>query len=293
MNDAPNLFSTVRWPRLLVAICAAGMLALTVHVVAVQWLHVPNPTFHSLPAEALNTVVMVCAAAWLYGCIRLQQSGRSAVLHVIVLFAALACLNATVRNAFMTGYCSTTTPLRWLFGAMSSIRPLIYLAIATASIAGVCRFRPGGPRLAAAVVAGLLLALVVSPGLALSEQAIYAQLAHLLPSAGWCKLPYGADVMIPAYLTTFEPALGCFLCIAIVWQQLPTRPLMRIGSFVVLVLALKKQLLAPFLYALLTSGSAVDALASMGQLVLSTALLALLTVWGWRWAQRTRLPRHP
>lgn len=292
MNDAPNLFSTVRWPRLLVAICAAGMLALTVHVLAVQWLHVPNPTFQSLPAEALNTVVMVCAAAWLYGCIRLQQSGRSAALHVVVLFAVLSCLNATLRNAFMTGYCSTTAPLRWFFGALSSIRPLLFVAIATASIAGVCRFRQGGPRLAAAVVAGLLLALVVSPGLALSEQAIYAQLAHLLPSAGWCKLPYGADVMVPAYLTTIEPALGCFLCIAIVWPQLPTRPLMRAASFVVLVLALKKQLLAAFLYALLSPGPAVDALVSMGQLVLSTALLALLTVWGWRWVQRTSLSQH-
>lgn len=292
MNDAPHLFSTVRWPRLLVALCAAGMLALTVHVAAVQWLHVPNPTFHSLPAEALNTVAMVCAAVWLYGCIRLQPRGRSAALQALVLFAVLACLNATVRNAFMTGYCSTTAPLRWLFGAVSSVRPLIYLAIATASIAGVCRFRQGAPRIAAAVVAGLLLALVVSPGLALSEQAIYAQLSHLLPSAGWCKLPYGADVMIPAYLTTIEPALGGFLCIAIVWPQLPARPLARIASFVALVLALKKQLLAPFLYAVLTPGPALDGLVSMGQLSLSTAVLGLLTVWGWRWAQRAPSSRH-
>jgi hypothetical protein len=292
MNDAPNLVSMVRWPRLLVAVCAAGMLALTVHVTLVQWLHVSNPSFHSVPAEVLNTLAMVYAAAWLYDCIRSQYGGRSAALHVIVLFAVLACLNGTVRNAFMTGYCSTTTPLRWLFGALSSIRPLAYSAIAAASIAWVCRFRQGGRRLAAGAAAGLGLALVVAPVLALSEQAMYAQLAHLLPSAGWCKLPYGIEIMVPAYLTAIEPALGSFACIAIVWPHLPLRPVVRTASFVVLVLALKKQLLASFLYALLAPGSAVDALVSMGQLSLSAALLGLLTVWGWRWAQRTPVLPH-
>ena len=286
MTHAPNWCATVRWPRLLVAICAAGMLALTVHVTAVQWLHIANPVFNSLPADAVNTLVMVLAGAWLYDCLRPQLSGRSPAWRVIVLFAVLACLNATVRNAFMTGYCSTTTPLRWLFGALSSIRPLAYFAIAAASIAGLCRFRPGAPRLAAGAVVAIVLALVVAPGLALGEQAIYAQLANLLPSAGWCKLPYGMDVMVPAYLTAVEPALGSFACIAIVWSRLPARPFLRTASFVVLVLALKKHLLALFLYAAVTEGSVLDALLSMGQLSLSVAVLGLLTVWGWRWAQR-------
>jgi hypothetical protein len=268
------------------------MLALTVHVTVVQWLHVENPAFHSLLADAVNTLVMVYAAVWFYDCLRAQPSGRSPLWSAIVLFAVLACLNATLRNAFMTGYCSTTTPLRWFFGALSCLRPFAYFAIAAAAIAGVCRFRQGAPRLAAGAAAGLLLALVVAPGLALGEQAIHVQLADLLPRAGWCKLPYGMEIMIPAYVTAVEPALASFACIALVWSRLPARPLLRTVSFVLLILALKKQLLASFLYAALTQGSIVDALVSMGQLSLSAAVLGLLTVWGWRWAQRTPNVAH-
>ncbi|MDG0026293.1 hypothetical protein [Trinickia sp. Y13] len=292
MNEATTIFAGVRWPRLTIGACLTGGLALTIHVVMVQWLKVSNPDFHSPLPEVLNATVMVYAAMWLDRCLRAQYAGRSPALRIFVLFALLACLNATVRNAFMTGYCSTTTPLRWLFGPLSSVSPIVYFAVAAALTAGVCQFRQNGVRLAAGAGVALLLVAVVSPGLSLMEQAAYVQLSALLPSVGWCKLPYGMDVMIPAYLTSVEPALASFACIALVWRYLPERPLLRTVSFVVLILALKKQLLASLLYPFFAPGSALTALASMGQLSLAAAALGLLTVGFWRWVRPVPLKRE-
>jgi len=286
MNDATTIFAGVRWPRLMIGICLTGGLALTIHVVMVQWLKVSNPDFHSPLPEVLNVVVMVYAAMWLDRCLRAQYAGRSPALRIFVLFVLLACLNGTVRNAFMSGYCSTMTPLRWLFGALSSVRPIAYFAVAAALTAGVGQFRQSEARLAAGVGLALLLVGIVSPGLSIMEQAAYQPLSDLLPSIGWCRLPYGMDVMIPAYLTSVEPALASFACIALVWRYLPERPLFRTVSFVMLILALKKQLLASLLYPFFAPGSALTALASMGQLSLAAAALGLLTVVFWRWAQR-------
>lgn len=291
MNDATTVFAGVRWSRLMIGVCLTGGLALSIHVVMVQWLKVSNPDFHSPLPELLNAMVMVYAAMWLDRCLRAQYAGRSAALRIFVLFVLLACLNATVRNAFMTGYCSTTTPLRWIFGALSSVRPIVYFAVAAALTAGVGQFRREGVRLAAGAGLALLLVAAVSPGLSLMEHAAYGRLSHLLPSVGWCKLPYGMDVMIPAYLTSVEPALASFACIALVWRYLPERALLRTVSFVVLILALKKQLLASLLYPLFAPGSTLTALASMGQLSLAAAALGLSTVGFWRWAQRAPLQR--
>lgn len=286
MNDAPTMFAAVRWPRLAVGVCLTGALALSIHIAMVQWLNITNPTFDSVFPELLNAAVMTCAAIWLYGCLQAQPGIRSGAMRIFLLFALLACLNGTVRNAFMTGYCSTTTPLRWFFGALSAVRPAAYFAAAAALTAGACQFRPYWARLAAGVAVALMLVFVVSPGVSMMERAIYAQLSDLLPSAGWCKQPYGVDIMMAAYATTIEPALASFACIALVWRHLPGRPLARTALFVVLILALKKQLLSSFLYPFFTAGPVLMALASMGQLTLAAGALGLLTALFWRWAQR-------
>lgn len=286
MSDAPTMFTAVRWPRLAVGVCLTGALALSIHIALVQWLNITNPTFDSPFPEVLNAAVMTCAAMWLYGCLKAQPCIRSGAMRIFVLFVLLACLNGTIRNAFMTGYCSTTTVLRWFFGALSALRPAVWFAAAAVLTAGACQFRAYWARVAAGAAVALMLVFVVSPGVSMMERTLYAHLSDLMPSAGWCKLPYGVDIMIAAYATTIEPALASFACIALVWRHLPGRPFAQTALFVVLILALKKQLLSSFLYPLFSAGPVLKALASMGQLTLAAGGLGLLTALFWHWAQR-------
>lgn len=290
MSEAPTLFATVRWPRLAVGVCVTGALALSIHIAMVQWLGITNPKFDSVFPEVLNAVVMTYAAMWLYGCLQAQPCMRSGALRVFLLFALLACLNGMLRNAFMTGYCSTTTPLRWFLGALSAMPPAVCFAAAAALTAGAGLVRPQWARLAAGAAVGLALVFVVSPGVSMMERAAYTYLADLIPSAGWCKLPYGFDVTIAAYATTIELSLASFACIALVWRHLPGRSIAQTAWFIVLILALKKQLLASLLYPFFASGPVLVALASMGQLTLAAGALGLLTAGFWRWAQRQLAP---
>ena len=115
---------------------------------------------------------------------------------------------------------------------------------------------------------------------------IMQSIAGLAPQSEWCTLPYGLNVLLPAYLTFIEPVLGCLAAVALVWNRLSTSPPLRFVQFTVLVLAIKNQLLTPFVYAAVAKIPAIDALASEGQFALEAAVLALLTAATWHWSTK-------
>jgi len=104
------MFAGVRWGRLVLGVSLTAVLALSVHAVMLQWLHVPYPdasVFDSALPDWLNDAVMLCAAVWLYRCLRARATAQPVALRFFVLFGLLFCLNETLRGAWMTGYCVT------------------------------------------------------------------------------------------------------------------------------------------------------------------------------------------
>ncbi|MGG1946408.1 hypothetical protein AB1286_16555 [Trinickia sp. NRRL B-1857] len=271
----------------MLSMAVTGVLALSVHVVMLQVLHVPYPgaALRTKLPEILNGAVMIWAATWVYDVLRTRWTGRSALFCFATLFVLLAGLNETLRAAFMSGYCSTQAPVRWLIGLLASLRPLGAYAVAAAFAAGLARFRSKQARLCGSAVAAVLSAYLIAPVLGAADAVIRTYAEQWMPAGGWCVLPYGPDVLIPAYLTFIEPVLLCFVCAALVWDRLPAGALWRTAGFVLLILALKRHVLASFLYAIYAPGPALTALASAGQFSLEAAALGWLTAVSWRWAR--------
>ncbi|WP_162878172.1 hypothetical protein [Trinickia diaoshuihuensis] len=280
-------FTGVRWGRLTLGVVATGVLSLSVHVVMLQVLHVPYPgaVLRTKLPDVLNGALMIWAAIWVYDVLRTQWDGRSAWLCLATLFALLAGLNETLRAAFMSGYCSTHTPVRWLIGLLASLRPFTAYAVAAGFAAGIAQFRSKTVRIGGTAAAALVSAYFIGPALVAADAAIRAQAARWMPDGGWCTLPYGIDVLVPAYLTFIEPVFLCFACAILVWNRLPGGAPGRTAAFVLLILALKRHVLASLLYAIYAPGPAMTALASVGQFSLEAAALAGLTAVSWRWAR--------
>lgn len=284
-----GIFAGVRWGRLTLGVCLTAVLALSVHVAMLQLLQVPYPhaSFHSALPDWLNSAVMLGAAVWLYGSVAEQWRTRPAAFRLFILFALLFCLNEGLRAAVMNGYCSARSWFgRGWFGLLAGVRDAAYFFIAAGLAASIGCFRRTGWRLAGVILSAAVLVFVVSPSLAAMEAAIRAGTAHGIPVDGWCELPYGMDVVLPAYLTFVEPVLASLVCVALVWRRLPGAALSQAASFALLVLALKKQLLMSFLYAAFTPGPILTALASMGQFSLEAAALGFLTASSWRYARK-------
>lgn len=287
MKTVARVFEGVRWGRLVCGVLLTTVLGLSVHAVMLQVLHVPYPSavLESKLPEVLNGAIMMWAAIWLYDGLRARQTDCAAWVRVVILFVLLAGLNGTLRGALMNGYCSTREPVRWLIALLLTSHYLIYFAVIAGFAGAMSRFQSNTVRLAGVAAGALLAAFVLTPGLMALDAAISARVAHWVIAGGWCRLPYGMDVLLPAYASFLEPVLACLVCLALIWRCLPVHPLGRVAAFVVLVLALKRQLLMPFLYAAFAPGPAVTALASMGQFSLEAAALAGLTVLSWWWAR--------
>jgi hypothetical protein len=290
---APNMFAGVRWGRLVLGVSLTAVLALSVHAVMLQWLHVPYPdasVFDSALPDWLNDAVMLCAAVWLYRCLRARATAQPVALRFFVLFGLLFCLNETLRGAWMNGYCVTRSwSERGGVGLISCVHGVVNFVLVAGFAAGIGRLRHKGWQCAAVIVATSLLAFLVSPSLTAMDAVIRDEVSRWVSLDLWCKLPYGMEVLIPAYLTFLEPVFASFVCFALVRRHLPGGLFSQAASFALLLLALKRQLLTSFLYAAFAPGPVLTALASMGQFSLEAAALGLLTALSWRYA-RADLP---
>ncbi|KVA60533.1 hypothetical protein WI61_24935 [Burkholderia cepacia] len=286
MNIKAHIFSDLSWRRLIIGLCITGVLSLSVHAVMLQWLHVPYPAapMESWLPEFINNVTMVWAANWLYGCLRAQCPSRSSVYRVFVLFLLLTGLNETLRSWFMNGYCSTGQKTQWLYQTLGSLQHVAYYALVATLVATMSGHSKAGWKLAIALALGGLLTFAVTPGLNAASAAVLYHFQDWAPTGGWCQLPYGPVVLIPAYLTFIEPLAACLCCVAFAWRQLGARRFMRACQFALLILALKKQLFMSFLYAIYAPMPAWTALLSMGQFTLEAAALGLCMALSWRYA---------
>ncbi len=95
MKNSPRLFHAIRWNRLIIGFFVTAVLALSVHAVMLQVLHVPYP---SAPITArvphvINEIVMLWAALWLARCLGEDSRGTSPVVRIGILLLLLCSLN--------------------------------------------------------------------------------------------------------------------------------------------------------------------------------------------------------
>lgn len=289
-----GLFSGVSRIRMVFGFVATCILALSVHAIMLDVFQVPYPAEQvtaRLP-DALNHIVFAWGAMWLYGSLHSRLSRRPWVCRIAVLTLLLCALNETLRGWLMNAYCADTSVSALIYFAAQELPKVVAIAVtATGAVIAGRRLSPGWRQGAGAVVLGLFLSFAVGPLLSWLQPFLSAAVAGLTPHGGWCRQPYGINVLIPAYLTFAEPALACLFCMALVSKRLPAQGPLRPLAFVLLILALKIQLLTSFLYAIYASLPAKTAFASMGQFSLEAAVLGLLTALTWDYA--TRAPRQP
>lgn len=219
---------------------------------------------------------------------RLRFPSWSVSCLILVLFALLSGLNETLRGGFMNAYCSTPRLTGWIFPTISSIRNGAYYAVIALLAAVVNQFWSISLKFTVATLSAVLLSFIIVPGLGRATAGVMNYFVHLAPSGGWCKLPYRVYVLLPAWLTFIEPVLACLFCVAFAWMHIAELRTTKNFLFMVMVLALKKQLLMAFFYASFAPVPFWTGLLSMGQFTLEAALLGLLTACSWFYAKNNR-----
>ena len=278
-------FDSIRWPLLCLGIFLTAICALSTHVVMLQVLGTPFPDLAVLTspyrfairvAQTLGLLVF-----WQYAS---RDAHRSFFVQWGLLFLIFTMLPENLfRAPFMAGYCTHA----WAFAFVSNMPRLVGMAIVCALVVAASPYlRRAWQQLVAATILAALAMFALSPLINMAFAPLMKAIASLAPQSEWCTLPYGPNVLIPAYLSFAEPTLACAAAALLVWNKLSASLGMRFVAFSVLILAIKNQLLTPFIYAGLAKGSFLLGLASEGQFALEALTLAVLTGLTVEWSIR-------
>jgi hypothetical protein len=271
----------IRWEVLTAGLVCTVMVGLGVHVVLQQVLHVPYPSNYPRHVwlEHVDQAMIVLGLLLLLSWSADTLEKLSFIARWLVLFVLYAMLRETLRGALMEGVVTTA----YVFPLLSMVPKLLgFLVLTLLSVA----VQPMLARMWQKVVAaGVIYAAVTFAVQPLINHLLEALLAHFsyLQHDEVYPAPYGAHVLIPAYLTFVEPAIACVACAALVGSGLAKRPSRPWVQFILLVLLLRRSLFPPFIYALYQPQHRTLAFISAGQFSLETIALALLAVLTWRY----------
>jgi hypothetical protein len=278
-----------RWLRLIAGTIATVLGGLGVHVFLQQTLQVPFPAGYPAHAfieqldQATTVFGLLVLLAW--AAAPLRRLGT--VARWLALFVIYAMLRESFRGAWMEGVVTTAYAYPFLTAIPRVIGFLILTLLCVIA-------EPRLPRLwHKALAAGVIYAasaLLIQPAIAALLAAPLAHVAYLQHDEVY-GMPYGAHVLLPAYITYLEPAIACIVCAALVWTHLDERPATAYLRFVMLVLVLRRSLFPPFIYALYEPRHPFTAFASAGQFSLETIALATLSALTWRYTGFRRTPR--
>lgn len=282
-----SMARSLQWTKLIAVMIVTLVCALSVHAFMLDWLNIPFPD-SPIDAKVSRYVSKTIGFLALIMFLKMTVDGEDAQFfrRLAIAFLVYGSLNEfLVRGPFMQGYCSNA----WLYAFAQNLPYLVPRLLAAALVALVT------PRLdrvwkcvlaAAAITAIFQFEFIHWSASALKGSSDF--LSAYAPTNEWCTHPYGLKVLIPAYLTFIEPVLGCTAAIILCWDRLPGSDGQRVAAFTLLIVALKNQLLEPFIYMFHAKPPALLALASEGQFALEAVALGVLTGMGWIWMGRTR-----
>lgn len=279
------------WWRLLVGMSITLILSLSVHAVMLQVIHVPVPPQDVkswIPFRLVTDMAVAGGLIILYKLVAGSRHHKKKPYIALITFLTVCGLNETLRGWAMDAYCSEPfASSAFLLSLMTIASSLYYgLALLVVAIASP-RIRTLTHYVLVSVATGVILTFL-APLLIGKIQSFFSSVFEsMAPHHGWCVLPYGANVLIPAYLSFIEPVIAAVFCAAITWQFLKGGIVIKLAQFTLLILALKQQLFASFLYAIYAKTGFWLALASMGQFTLEAAVLGMLAALTWVWSKKT------
>ncbi len=286
-----TMLEGIRWWRFSIGVVFTAICALSVHAVMLQVLGAPFPDlsvvttpyrFVIRATQTLGLIVFWQAAS--------QTYDRSFFKKWGLLFLVTAMLTESLfRGPFMDGYCTDA----WVFIFVSNVPKLLNLAITCAIVAAAApRLRLAWQTTLAAVIIAALVMFAFIPLISMAFAPVMKSIANLAPQSEWCKLPYGPNVLVPAYLSFVEPTLASMAAAILIWNRLSAFRAMRFLQFSLIILAINNQLVTPFFYAALAKSTLLVGLTSDGQFALEALTLAVLTGVTMEWSLR-RSERQP
>lgn len=269
--------------KLGIGIVLSTILSLSVHFVMLQGMNVPFPDLVMIPILCKFIIrvfsILGLILFWELADKKVNGSFTKKCTLLFVIYTMLT--EALFRTPFMDGYC--TNAIGFMF--IGNVPTLLAICVTCGLVVFlVPRLNSFLIKFLAAVILAAFYIYFSRPSIGVAWKPVMSAIADLTPTEGWCKLPYGPEVLIPAYISFVEPVLACLTMAVLIWDQLPQAKWIRSLLFLLLVLAIKYELLAPVFYALFSPGSFLKNLESDGQFMLETIVLAITTGFMFEWS---------
>lgn len=188
-------------PVLIAAIAAIVVLSLSIHVVMLQLLWVPYPDTGELGRWArLIPMTQALGIVWLAAAVVPTLERYHPMLRWLIVAALFAGMNGIVRNALMQG---VTTTAYVLPAATLLFQAIVDLALAGLAVIIVSAMSGTIGRVLGGVLLAVAWLFVILPAVGkLLAPLMRGAAAHAHPEV--FGVPYGANVLIPSYLSFAE-----------------------------------------------------------------------------------------
>ena len=272
-----NQVECISWPILTAGAIVTLVLSLSVHAVMLQGLHVPYP--YNFPRTGLarfpDGILSVLGAIYLSAHLPQNIRKRSFGVRCALLFLLLAIIHEDFFRAPFMEFINLSNFTLYPF--IDNIPKLIpYAIIAIGVESWIRRKRSLWGDLVAAALLAAIACLLIRP----FANYVFAGVIHFTEAREGSQrygLPYDWHILLPAYLTFFEPVIAALLIGRAIRPTLPLKPITRFGITAALILALKGPVFAPFLNIFYANTSASTAVLSYAQFTFETMALGLLT----------------
>jgi hypothetical protein len=274
MNKLPECIS---WPILAVGAIVTMVLPLSVHAVMLQGLHVPYPyNFpHTGWARLPDAILSALGAIYLSAHLRQSTRKHSIGFRCALLFLLLASIHEDLfRGPFMEFINRSNFTLYPFIDNIPKLIPWAVVAL------GVELWISHERSLRANLIAAALLAIVVAPLVKPFANYAFAGVMHFTEAREGQQrygLPYDWHILLPAYLTFFEPVLAALVIARAIRNDLPPESLTRFGITAALILALKGPVFAPLINIHYANTSPLTSVLSYAQFTFETMALGILT----------------
>ncbi|GBQ96627.1 hypothetical protein AA23498_2688 [Acetobacter nitrogenifigens DSM 23921 = NBRC 105050] len=277
-----DVMPATKWKTLLPGVVISGACALSIHVVMLQVLGVSFPDTRSTPVwtHMLIEISAITATCAFYGLARPVLGKGGLILSTVALFALTAMEHETVRGIIMNGVVTTA----WLYPILQALPGLFLLFTSAALVVFSGELAQGRwvwPVAGAAI--GFFVHFAVAPLVESVSSPLLSSLSYLGHKDVY-SIPYGWNVLVPAYVSYLEPAVATVIMAALVWDRLSKRILVRLAQFVIIVLFMDGVALRWFLYAPFSSSPLGEAVLSESQFLFEATVLALLSGLTWHYA---------
>lgn len=255
-----------------------------------QILHIPFPAGfpHTSIGAWLNTAPAVFGAILLYTLASPAFHRRSPITRCLALFFLLTMLQEMFFRAPIMDSVVTTA---WTFSFLSNIPTLlVWLLLSILIVATAPLLKNLWLQLIAAAALYALVFLALKPLILRAANPILQHFSYLAHDEVY-GLPYGAHVLIPAYLTYAEPVAACILIAALLWNQLAPQLPLRLLQFTLIILLIRHVLFAPFIFPFYAKMPILAAIPSIAQFTLEALTLAVLSGLTWQLARPQRPTR--